>query len=114
MEIVNSKIAARGRGYFVQSEDKEIGVFFVTTDFLSESKNNNDLKKIKRFGEKVLLYLWNDVVKTDPESLFVTNYEEKGKIIQINSLDELLDRFEALADSNTLSIFADDMFPTKE
>lgn len=111
IEKINAKISEKNKGYSIQSEDKEVGVYFVSQEYLSQSKNDIDSFKIQKFGEKVLMYLWNDVVKTNPEKLF------KAKAIDgspINSLDNLLDEFERIPNGDTLNVFADDIFNTKQ
>lgn len=110
VEKVNAKISEKGKGYSIQSEDKEIGVYFVSPSLLSTVKNNNDSALVKGFGEKVLMYLWNDVVKTSPEKLFnLTTLDG----IDINSLDNLLDEFEKIPNGESLSVFASDIFSKK-
>lgn len=46
------------------AEDKLLGAFFVKED---------DVKDVQRFAEKVLMYLWNDVVNYDRSRLFNVN-----------------------------------------
>lgn len=111
VERINVKISEKNKGYSIQSEDKELGVYFVSDNYLATNAKNNDKVLIKAFGEKVLMYLWNDVVKTNPEKLF------KAKAIDgspINSLDNLLDEFERIPNGDTLNVFADDIFNTKQ
>lgn len=108
VEKVNAKISEKGKGYFIQSEDKEIGVYFISPSYLSSTPNNNNSLLIKKFGEKVLMYLWNDVVKTNPEKLFKMTTSLNA---QINSLDNLLDEFESVPNGDTLSVFLGDLFP---
>lgn len=110
VERVNAKISEKGKGYFIQSEDKEVGVYFVTKPFLSENPNNNKKELIEKFAEKVLMYLWNDVVKTNPEKLFKMT---SSLNTPINSLDNLLDEFETIPNGDTLSVFSGDLFPSK-
>lgn len=110
VERVNAKISEKGKGYFIQSEDKEIGVYFVSEAYLSLNKNDNDSILIKKFAEKVLMYLWNDVVKTNPEKLFKMTSSVNTPI---NSLDNLLDEFETIPNGDTLSVFSGDLFPSK-
>ena len=107
VEKVNAKISEKGKGYFIQSEDKEIGVYFVTPSYLSSKPNDNNAFLIKKFGEKVLMYLWNDVVKTNPEKLFNLTTSD-GKTI--SSLDNLLDEFEKIPNGESLSIFSSNIF----
>ena len=110
VEKINEAIASKNKGYSIQSEDKEIGVYFVSKDYLSDVKNDNDSVLIKKFGEKVLMYLWNDVVKINPEKLFKSETSD-GKII--HSLDNLLDEFEKIPNGDTLNVFANDLFSKK-
>lgn len=67
----------------VSSEDKRLGAFFV---------QENELSDYDLFGDKVLMYLWNDVVKYDPSQLFRPEYK---------TLEQLLDGFK----DNTFSVF---------
>lgn len=111
VERINVKISEKNKGYSIQSEDKELGVYFVSDNYLATNAKNNDKELIKAFGEKVLMYLWNDVVKTNPGKLF------KAKAIDgspINSLDNLLDEFERIPNGDTLNVFTDDIFNTKQ
>lgn len=78
----------------LNSEDKQLGVYFVTENELSvtpidESKNNID-----RFIEKVLLYIWEDVAKIDPSIWFDED---------IKSFDDLVKSYY----DNKLKIFKD-------
>lgn len=57
------------------AEDKQLGAFFV---------KEND-KNVRRFAEKVLLYLWDDVAKYDKSQLFDTN--------NYRTLDEVIEGF---------------------
>lgn len=57
------------------AEDKQLGAFFV---------KEND-KNVRRFAEKVLLYLWDDVAKYDKSQLFDTN--------KYKTLDMVIDGF---------------------
>ena len=58
------------------AEDKLLGTHFV---------NENDLGDVRRFAEKVLLYLWDDVAKYDKSQLFDTN--------NYKTLDKVIDEF---------------------
>lgn len=57
------------------AEDKQLGAFFV---------KEND-KNVRRFAEKVLMYLWDDVAKYDKSQLFDTN--------NYRTLDEVIEGF---------------------
>lgn len=59
-KLVNSRIAQNTKE-MIGSEDKRLGVFFVTD---SELDNRED------FAEKVLKYLWDDAFKMDRSSVF--------------------------------------------
>lgn len=64
------------------SEDKQLGKYFVTYNQLVD-QGEDDKQKAKTFAYKVLEYLWNDVAKFDRERWFnVTNYK---------TLDDVLD-----------------------
>ena len=111
VEKVNNKISEDSSIYPMQTEDKEIGVFFVSPSFLSKEPNNKDTSLIKKFGEKVLMYLWNDVVKSNHHSLFISKSSNDHSIY---NLDHLLDEFESCPNGETLSVFANDLFePSK-
>ena len=59
------------------AEDKQLGAFFI---------KEND-KNVRRFAEKVLMYLWDDVAKYDKSQLFDTkNYKTLDMVI-----DEFVD-----------------------
>ena len=68
----------------LNSEDKQLGVYFVTENELSFEPSNNDKESIEKFIEKVLLYIWDDVAKIDPTLWFGDT---------INSFDELVDEY---------------------
>ncbi len=63
----------------INAEDKLLGTHFVKPFELEDTKNNF-------FAEKVLMYLWEDVVKFNPHILF----EEEVEGLKINSLESLL------------------------
>jgi 5-methylcytosine-specific restriction endonuclease McrBC GTP-binding regulatory subunit McrB len=54
------------------SEDKQLGKYFVTYNQLVDN-GENDTAKAKKFAYKVLEYLWNDVAKFDRERWFNTS-----------------------------------------
>jgi len=51
---------------------------------LAELPNEEDAEKISEFGEKILMYLWEDVAKMDRAAWFGEEY---------HTLDQLLDDF---------------------
>lgn len=74
----------------LSNEDNRLGAYFV-----SES----ELDDADAFGEKVLMYLWNDAFKYDHEKVFKTQYR---------TLDELIKGFK----DTGFSVFADNVkFP---
>lgn len=70
----------------LQSEDKQLGVFFVAENLLLEDSTDDSDEKAEKFAYKVLEYLWDDVAKFDRDAWF----NEK-----IKSLDELVEEFVA-------------------
>lgn len=78
----------------LNSEDKQLGVYFVTVNELSTTPINNDKEIINKFIEKVLLYIWEDVAKLDPTLWFDDS---------INSFDELVKSYY----NNKLRVFKD-------
>lgn len=55
------------------AEDKLLGSHFV---------KSNDLDDIRKFAEKVFMYLWTDVVKYNKEQLFDSKYKTLDKVIE--------------------------------
>ena len=78
----------------LNSEDKQLGVYFVTENELSVTPINDNKDDIDRFIEKVLLYIWDDVAKIDPSIWFGEN---------IRSFDDLVKSYY----ENKLKIFKD-------
>ena len=83
---INQKIA-RTSSYGLNSDDKQIGVYFVNKKALSAEPASLDTEKKMAFAEKVLMYLWEDVAKLNQSEWF------GDKIL---SLDELLDEYERI------------------
>lgn len=73
---INEKIIEFGEGN-LGSEDNRLGSYFV---------KESELKDPKVFGEKVLMYLWNDAFKFDRSKIFKTEYK---------TLEQLLKAFES-------------------
>ena len=72
----------------INSEDKQIGKYFVGTADLLESKveeYDNIEEASKKFAEKVLMYLWEDIAKLEPTEWFNNN---------IKTLDSLLENYQ--------------------
>lgn len=79
------------------SEDKQIGPFFLEAQDLSETKNDSNKQKMEAFAYKMLEYLWTNVARFDRDSWF--NDSPK-------TLDQLVDNYT----EKKLSIFAGALF----
>lgn len=73
-KAINQKIIELGENN-LSNEDNRLGAYFV---------READLNDAERFGEKVLMYLWNDAFKFDHEKVFKAEYR---------TLDELISGF---------------------
>ena len=85
-KTINRRIVELSESNF-GNEDNRLGAYFVYPA---------DLEDAERFGEKVLMYLWNDAFKLDRERVFKSEYR---------TLDELLDGFYEVG----LKVFCDDI-----
>ena len=74
-KVINECISENSSG--ISSEDKRLGVFFVSKD---------ELKDKTAFGEKVLMYLWDDAFKYSRDNLFRSD---------CRTLEDVLDKYEA-------------------
>ena len=81
LEMANSTLS---------SEDKRLGAFFV---------DEEDFNSPRQFGEKVLMYLWDDVFKFDRDKYF-----NKGKVNPF-SLEILIEEFEKTKKEEKFTIF---------
>ena len=97
---INQKIA-KSSSYGLNSDDKQIGVYFVNKNALSRQPKSDDPEKKQAFGEKILMYIWEDVAKLNRTDWFGD---------KISSLDELLDEFENIG----LKVFNGIDFPENE
>ncbi len=95
VESINIAIPKLNRG--MNSEDKLIGPYFVTLE---------ELKSADEFAQKVLLYLWNDVTKTDRSSLFNLKIGEQ----EISTFEKLINTYK----EKGLKIFANEIFEKVE
>lgn len=57
----------------LSNEDNRLGAYFV---------RENELDDMDRFGEKVLMYLWNDAFKYDHEKVFRQEYRTLDELIK--------------------------------
>lgn len=91
-KTINRKITELGENN-LSNEDNRLGAYFV---------RESDLHDAERFGEKVLMYLWNDAFKFDRDKVFKPEFR---------TLDELIAAF--IRDG--LAVFVDDIaFDTAE
>lgn len=73
-KTINEKIIELGENN-LSNEDNRLGAYFVREEDLSDAE---------RFGEKVLMYLWNDAFKFNHDKIFKPEYR---------TLDELITAF---------------------
>ncbi|MGU8921967.1 McrB family protein [Clostridium perfringens] len=85
VETLNEFMMSIDNSDLMISEDKQIGPYFV---------KNEELNDTKKFGYKVLLYLWDDVFKMSRENIFNS---------QIRTFTELMDKFSS---ENAIDIFS--------
>lgn len=73
-EAINNIINKELINYGINGEDKQLGKYFV---------KDEELKNKKKFAYKVLMYLWDDVVKVNRNILFDTeNYSTLDEVIE--------------------------------
>lgn len=85
-KAINQKITELGENN-ISNEDNRLGAYFV---------READLNDAERFGEKILMYLWNDAFKFDHDKVFKSEYR---------TLDELISGFVR----EGFSIFSDEV-----
>ena len=66
----------------LQSEDKQLGVFFVSEDLLCEDVANVTDELKEKFAYKVLEYLWDDVAKFERDNWFNSNIKSLDKLVE--------------------------------
>lgn len=84
------------------SEDKQLGVYFIDEKGLRIENVSSDEVQRKEFAYKIFEYLWDDVVKYDRTALFK----------DANTLDELIDNY-VKSGSNDIdgkNVFVDNIF----
>lgn len=80
VEIINQQMIEKSME--LQSEDKQLGVFFVEQDLLcKEVQDSNELKK-KKFAYKILEYIWDDVAKFDRTQWFRDDIKTLDSLIE--------------------------------
>ena len=97
LDVINNEIL--DEKYGSNGEDKQMGIYFVNDKILSVKDTDINIKK-KEFAEKVFMYLWEDVVKYDRNSLF-NDYK---------TLDDLIEDYVR----NGIGVFKDNIFPKVE
>lgn len=85
-KTINQKITELGENN-LSNEDNRLGAYFV---------READLNDAERFGEKILMYLWNDAFKFDHDKVFKAEYR---------TLDELIAGFIRVG----FAVFSDDI-----
>ena len=100
MDFVNdlNKRIVSNKDTSYSSEDKQIGVYFLSEDELCEEEFSDDEEAKKAFAEKMLKYIWEDIAKLDPEEWFPNS----------QSLDDVIEDFR----ENGLSVFKDGIIPS--
>lgn len=99
---------------FLNSEDKQLGVFFVDKKCLREKSSEvSNLEKRKEFAYKVFEYLWDDVTKYDHTILFNANFKTLDDVIDayVNYENEInQDTGEKIEKMNPDKIFKNGIF----
>jgi len=84
LRIINDEIILTTQNE-ISSEDKQIGAYFIKKSDLSETENNLDELLARRFGNKMLNYLWTDIARFELRNRWFNS--------EINSFDQLLERY---------------------
>lgn len=66
----------------LQSEDKQLGVFFVSEELLCKDVNDITDELKEKFAYKVLEYLWDDVAKFERDIWFSSNIKSLDKLVE--------------------------------
>lgn len=66
----------------LQSEDKQLGVFFVSEELLCKDVNDITDELKEKFAYKVLEYLWDDVAKFERDNWFNSNIKSLDKLVE--------------------------------
>ncbi len=86
----------------MQGEDKQLGKYFISKNYLIENKKNDELigeslknycydfNKFEKFRDKVLVYLFDDVTKYNHGSLFLDDINSIDKLMSKNKLEEII------------------------
>lgn len=87
VKTINRKITELGENN-LSNEDNRLGAYFA---------RKADLSDAERFGEKILMYLWNDAFRFDHDKVFKAEYR---------TLDELIAGFDRVG----FDVFSNDIF----
>lgn len=79
---INNKIV-ESTSEITNAEDKQIGAYFISKNYLNKENEEFNEEKSRKFAEKVLMYLWEDVFKYNRQEVFS----------DINTLDKLIETF---------------------
>lgn len=90
---INEVILEKNK-YQVNNEDKQIGKYFVSSKELvtKEDEPQEISLKARRFGEKVLMYIWEDIAKINLSEWF-SEYESYEKLLKAfnNNSQKIID-----------------------
>ena len=95
--VVNEQILEKNQN-FTSSEDKRLGIHFVTYEDLNCCKDDS-IDLIRRFPEKVIKYLWDDAFKFCREEIFKAEFNSLEKLISEYLKEEGIDRFNIFNDN---------------
>lgn len=83
VEAINDYILAN-EDILQSSEDKQLGVYFISEDDLDSDNDDEDNSKVNYFANKILEYLWDDVSKLQRDIIFDVN---------IKTLEQAINRY---------------------
>ncbi|MGN8831459.1 AAA family ATPase [Selenomonas montiformis] len=88
----------------VSTEDKRLGTHFINRNDLTfdEANNQEAVLHNRRFAEKVIKYLWDDVFRFDRSVLF--------DVDNLNSLEMVIDTFSNNEENERFNIFVSDIY----
>lgn len=91
LDTINKKICEAAKDSAID-EDKQLGAYFISKALLTDKEN---------FADKVLMYLWSDVVRFDKSILFSEN---------LNSFNSLRTEYMNCTPENFTNLFAKGVF----
>lgn len=103
VKVINNKIKEHIEdGFF--GDDRQIGCYFVNKSYLcteDDLKNKNYEKQSKKFANKIIEYLWNDVAKTNKSNWFNPD---------LKTLHDVISNFENKDFDKRCKVFSDDIY----